>query len=325
MNHKVSIIIPAYNSESSIERAIKSCLQQTYQDIEIIVINDGSSDQTESIIEQYVNVVKIITQSNQGVGVARNSGIKLATGQYVYFLDADDSLDAFAIDKMVKSITPENTDVVISGYKIVTDKQKIAAVPKLIERLNAIDNFMLDKVISSPWAKLFKTEIIKANNVEFSEHKIMQDSIFNIRYFCQVNKIAVIETPLYIYDKSLSTSTKIIDESKLKEIYSSLDKQIEIYIDYLQSNKITVDTDIIDARILRLGILFPLNSKSNCSVLKNKLKEYSLSRVFQNKHLGIHEKVLLLSYRIGLYPFIFTSAVMNSIKKSVTVFKRNFN
>jgi glycosyltransferase involved in cell wall biosynthesis len=328
MNHKVSIIIPVYNSQELIERAIRSCMGQTFANIEIIIVNDGSSDRTKDVLQHFecLNNVIILNKDNEGVAKARNDGLKLASGKYVIFLDADDYLKNDAAEVMVNTIIKEQSDMVVSGFHIIkSDSTPLHVKPKYDANKSPMDNFFLDNIVSSPWAKLFKMEIINNNNICFENLEIMEDGVFNVDYIQYVSKLAFIDEPLYTYIKGADGLSSNISESKCRSIMNALEMQERKYIIHCADNKITVNTDIIDARILRLGILFPLNSKSNCSVLKNKLKEYSLSRVLMNKYLGIHEKVLLLSYRIGLYPFIFTSAIMNVLKKSVKVFKRNFN
>lgn len=329
MNHKVSIIIPVYNSQELIERAIRSCLEQTFANIEIIIINDGSADRTKDVLQHFkdLNNVVILNKDNEGVAKARNDGLRLASGKYVIFLEADDYLGKDAAELMVNAIIKDQTDMVVSAFNIIkTDIVPLYVKSKYDKNKFPIDNFFLDNIVSSPWAKLFKMEIINNNNICFENLEIMEDGVFNVDYMQYVSKLTLIHEPLYTYIKGAEGLSSNISEIKCRNIMNALDIQKRKYINHCVDKKIGVDTDIIDVRILRLGVLFPLNSKSNCSVLRSKLKQYSLSRVFLNKHLGIHEKALLLSsYRFGLYPFIFTSTVMNSIKKSVTVFKRNFD
>ena len=98
---KISVIIPVYNGEKYIQRCVDSVLNQTYSDIEIIVINDGSTDNTENILKSYSNIV-LINKENEGVSKARNTGLSLAKGDYVYFCDADDYLEKNAFEILIK-------------------------------------------------------------------------------------------------------------------------------------------------------------------------------------------------------------------------------
>ena len=129
MNYKYSIIIPIYNVETTLKRCIDSVIGQTYQNLEIICVNDGSTDSSLKILEEYKNDnrIKIITQKNKGLAATRNTGIKVATGDYITFIDSDDWYELDYIDTMNKIlINNENIEVIRGNYFITdgTNKQK---------------------------------------------------------------------------------------------------------------------------------------------------------------------------------------------------------
>ena len=116
---KISIIIPVYNVEPYLRRCIDSVLEQTMQDYEIVVVNDGSTDNSGSICDQYANQydqIRVIHKQNGGLSDARNTGIKAATGDYILFLDSDDYLDTDALEKLWTGVN-KNVDIIIGGYK----------------------------------------------------------------------------------------------------------------------------------------------------------------------------------------------------------------
>ena len=123
-NLKISIIVPVYNSQKTIQRCCDSLLNQTYKNIEIILVNDGSKDESLKIINSYEckydNVI-VLNQKNSGAGAARNNGLLKASGEYVTFVDSDDELSKDAIKNMVKCLKPD-TDIVISGFKEFDNK-----------------------------------------------------------------------------------------------------------------------------------------------------------------------------------------------------------
>lgn len=323
MKHKVTVIIPAYNSECSIVRCIESCLGQSYNAVEIIVINDGSNDGTLNKLYSYGSKIFVIDQDNQGVGAARNTGIKHATGNYLYFLDADDYLEKKALEMMVTEMIRESSDLVVSGYKILSQEQSISSIkPRISSQFTPIDNFMLDNIISSPWAKLFKRDLIREFNINFSSHKIMQDSIFNVQYLTHVNKLAVCNESMYVYDKSMSTSTKSITDEKVRVMHSSLNLQSEIYIEHMLRRNVNVDDGILNARFFRLGVLFPLSSGANGKILIAKLTDYSFEQIILNKYLRLHEKILLLSLKTNIHMFKLTFLLLESTKKLINFIKR---
>lgn len=135
---KVSIIIPAYNAENTIESTISSALSQTYSNIEVVVVNDGSIDTTENVlISKFGNDsrVRVITQMNQGVSVARNTGIEQSAGEYIVFLDSDDYLENSFVSTLVSLISKSNSDIAFCAYRWVDENDAIlkSVIPNIEE------------------------------------------------------------------------------------------------------------------------------------------------------------------------------------------------
>ena len=157
-NPKISIIIPVYNSEKYLDRCFKSILDNKYDNLEVIVVNDGSSDNSQKIIDGYVKkypkVFVSINQKNQGIGATRNNGIKKASGKYIMFIDNDDFIDKDYIKTHVDNVLENDYDVVISGYKRVTDEKELFSV--------SLDGkYPWSKYVSiAPWGKIYKKEFL---------------------------------------------------------------------------------------------------------------------------------------------------------------------
>lgn len=137
---KISIIIPTYNSAIYLNRCIKSILNQTYKNIEIIIVDDGSNDETENFVkENYYDLknVKYIKQHNSGVSVARNKGIKIANGKFIFFIDADDTIDKFAIENLIK----EYDDTCLIGLNHCICKGKKVVKRKYKKKYMILKNF----------------------------------------------------------------------------------------------------------------------------------------------------------------------------------------
>ena len=318
---KVSVIIPAFNSESSIIRAINSCLLQSYQHCEVIIINDGSTDKTGELVSAKYsenNQVTLVNKKNEGVGKARNTGVALASGDYVYFLDADDYLDGSAIQLMIEAIESVHADVVISGYKVLTGRKTIHVKPSIDHDKTPLENFVIDRIVSSPWAKLFRKSIIIENNIEFSAHKIMEDGFFNIQYFSATRSLAIIDQPLYSYDKSLSTSTIGMNSEKLENIFSSLNAQKNMLISTI-SNKHELNRilNLFDVRLLRLGIWFPLQSGCRDKQLKAKTRELIKNGILLNPCVGLHERLKIIALFMGYGYYDLSVKLIESLKKLV--------
>lgn len=197
----VSIIVPVYNGERYIERCIKNVFMQTYKDWELIVVNDGSADGTHDFLDQRLlqiirelkvnNSVQVFHKENGGVSSARNLGIENAKGEYIAFIDVDDIIDATYLKNLSKGL---GYDMVVTGFcyddqsqaikgAIFKDKQEIA------QSLNALlntDDFCF------PWARLFKTSIIREHNVRFdTKMRFAEDHVFNWTYMCHISSLYI--------------------------------------------------------------------------------------------------------------------------------------
>ncbi|WP_373472228.1 glycosyltransferase family 2 protein [Carnobacterium alterfunditum] len=191
---KVSIIMPIYNVAEQLEKAIQGALKQTYINIEIILVDDGSTDGSGALCDQYRlkdSRIIVIHQKNAGSGFARNAGLDQATGEYIYFADPDDYFEANLIEETVAKATESNADIVVFGYfdDVVDKEGKVTTtekLPKLIGRLEQEtfrDNFR-DHYALSPyalWNKLFNHAFLKQHNCRFTDQKVGQDALFNQR------------------------------------------------------------------------------------------------------------------------------------------------
>ena len=183
---KVSIIIPVYNSEKYIGRCIDSILNQTYTNYELILIDDGSTDNSLKILNDYKkkdNRIRVYSQKNKGVAITRNRGIKLSNGQYICFIDNDDYIENKYLENLVSNCC--NNDFVIGGYKRVSD-DKILFKKKLKNT-----NFSKFENVA-PWGKLIKKSYLINNKIEFFSFPIGEDIIFNIKLFSLTTKFKII-------------------------------------------------------------------------------------------------------------------------------------
>lgn len=188
---KVSIIIPIYNSEKYLNRCFDSILNNNYKNLEVITVNDGSKDNSQKIIDEYVEqypkIFKSIEQKNQGIGAARNNGMKKATGKYIMFVDNDDYIDKDYINTYVNEIEREDLDVIISGYRRADDEKTLFSV--------TLDNkYEWSKYVSiAPWGKIYKKEFLDNNDIKFMITPIGEDVYFNLKVNTRSDKIKVID------------------------------------------------------------------------------------------------------------------------------------
>lgn len=203
----VSVIIPAYNAEKSIKRAIESILNQTYKDFELILIDDGSNDCSLEICRNYAENdtrVKVVHKNNGGVSSARNLGLTKATGKYVAFVDADDWVGTEYLKNLVSEAEKEAADLVINYAEVYLHGrgEKENYPEQLIENNDYTSLFLQNDLIwhTSPWSKLFKLETIRKSAIKFPENiHIGEDAIFLYDYLLICNRIKVICTCDYNY------------------------------------------------------------------------------------------------------------------------------
>lgn len=176
---KISIIIPVYNVEDFVKRCIESILNQTYQNFELILINDGSTDNSLNIINEYKNnkKVKIYTQKNHGAAYTRNFGLKKSTGRYVTFIDSDDYVENDYLYNYISAFQ-KDTDIVLGGYTKIDSKGENSFSPKLCEW----DVFRF----SATCGKMYLREFLIKNNIEYGNTEFLEDVIFNLS--CLFNK-----------------------------------------------------------------------------------------------------------------------------------------
>lgn len=249
MNDIISIIIPIYNGEKNIKKCLDSILNQTYVNIEIILINDGSNDSTLQIIKKYSKKDKriiIIDKKNTGVSDSRNCGIDKAKGKYLMFIDSDDWIEYDMIRNMYNVAVEEDAEWVKCGYYI-DDINGITMYPELFKERGLIDNKNeLMKIainsyyLNQVWAQLIKTDIIKKNNIRFDKNLLYaEDYDFNIELIKYTNKFIYLPERYYHYFQNLSGTVrgitcieKLIDEMRACVIVYNKLKDLDIREEY---------------------------------------------------------------------------------------------
>lgn len=245
---KISVIIPAYNVEKYIDKCLTSLVNQTLDSIEIIVVNDGSVDNTKNIIDKYKDnypdIIKIINIKNSGIGPARNIGIKKATGKYITFIDSDDYIKEDALEIAYKEIEKSNSDIVVWDYYEVNESGHILKKDniKSFNPTSVLDNKeLLFNINPAPWNKLYKKELF--NDIKFPNNRIKyEDLLTTPKVLLKATKITKIEQVLSYYLIRDNGETKTIDKRvfdilevldglttylKKEKKYSSLEQEVE--------------------------------------------------------------------------------------------------
>ena len=204
----ISVIIPVYNAQDGIKRCIDSLLNQSFKNFEIILLNDGSKDNSLNILKEYelkYSFVRVIDKQNEGVAVTRNKGLLLAEGEYTMFMDNDDFVDSDYIETFYQAIHEKNLDLVIGGYKRVNQDNQI------IFSQDIQQSEWSKYIIMAPWAKVYRTEFLKTNNLEFFDYGIGEDIIFNLAAYKTTDKIGLLDYKGYNWyynNKSISNTSQ---------------------------------------------------------------------------------------------------------------------
>ena len=289
---KISIIIPVYNVEQYLKACLDSVVNQTLKDIEIIIINDGSPDNSDKIINEYISTHKniiYIKDTNHGQGHARNEGIKLAKSKYIMFLDSDDTLELDILEKMYDIIEEENSDVVVSDInKIVNgEKQYFKNYYNYSDKDNI--NFMLSH--AGPVAKLYKKELFIKNNINFLENVYYEDLAMTPILSIYTNKITYLQLPLYNYlIRDNSTMKQKEFNPKIDNIFKVIN-HIEKEINKRAKNKYNQEIEYLHIEhLLYSASLRYLNypvykDRINkiINIIKDKYPNWKNNKYYQNK------------------------------------------
>jgi len=273
-NDLVSIIVPVYNAEKFLNRCIESILRQSYKNIEVILINDGSTDKSGEICDYYSSKdkrVKVIHQKNSGPSVARNKGIDIAKGKYIQFVDSDDYIEYNMTELLVNEMK-NNVDLVLCGYRKIYKDSKGKLIIKnnnAYKKTNISKDEFLDifgklfknYYISYIWNKLYVTDIIKKNNIYF-DSKIGwgEDFIFNFSYLNYCNKFSIIDDLLYNYIQyNYNSITSNFNEESYNNqnyMYDIVRNFLKINNAYYGNNKMSVEIRYVNRIIACLEHFF---------------------------------------------------------------------
>lgn len=276
---KVSIIVPFYNVEGYIEKCLETLVNQTLQEIEIILVNDGSKDRSINIVQKflqrYPDKIVYLEKENGGLSDARNFGILHSKGEYIAFLDSDDYVEKGMYQKMYELAKKENSDMVqCNFYWEYPDKRKIG---KMIEYDNK--NKMLENARVEAWNKLIKREILEKANIQFPKGYQYEDVEFTYKLIPFIERVSFIKEPLVHYiqrEGSISNS----QNERTMEIFDVLEHVIDFYKENNIYNKYSTELEYIYVRYAFCSSLRRIMKIPN-EELKDKLIEETWKKVHE--------------------------------------------
>jgi glycosyltransferase involved in cell wall biosynthesis len=285
MESLVSIIIPVYNVDKYLDECLHSVIKQTYKNIEIILVDDGSTDKSGKICDEYTEVdsrIKLIHKTNEGVSVARNTGIELSTGEWIMFVDADDWIETDIVEKLLESIKIYNADICYCNYYIVEKNRQILRNfegNNQNEHINFNPKFYR-QAFASVYSKLYRRSLLINKDVRFIKNlKVNEDIVFNLHVFDFNPKVCYCDAVLYHYRMSASSVTHAFDFKAMGTL-ATVVKEYEKYI-LQKDNEMTDDKKrLVSYYIIGLIIGLYTNYVSNkFSIGDFCVKRYEIKKI----------------------------------------------
>lgn len=235
-NPQISVIVPVYNTEKWLRRCVDSILAQTFTDFELLLIDDGSTDGSPAICDEYAqrdSRIKVFYQKNSGVSAARNSGLDHARGEWILFVDADDYLYEDALDNLLRK---PQADLIVGGYfhigTISGREKSVTPIDRKIDINGDTDFFskMIGSYLTTPWCKLFRNDIIHNNNLKFNKYLFYgEDTDFVFRYVLQIDTIQFISKQVYCYiDPENTVGKYVLNAQHLKKLMECTYRNFEL-------------------------------------------------------------------------------------------------
>ncbi|MGH4122988.1 MAG: glycosyltransferase family 2 protein [Clostridium sp.] len=323
----VSIIIPVYNVQEYLPRCLDSVIKQTINNREIIIVNDGSTDNCSEILKEYkirFPELIIINQKNSGISETRNAGLSAATGEYIAFVDSDDFIELNMFQKMYNAAKRESADIVICNYILYSETnkekpdQKIEGMDKegYIDKIEALRKFLLNDIKAYAWNKLHKRELFTENKILFPDFIVCEDTPALFLTLACSKKIFLMSEPLYYYRQREASLTKVFSIKSMEDMIAGC----YIMRDYITADPLLYEKLIHYYRVYMIKTLWVIHSKywtEYCEtgeknnyldfkkIIKKEVRALKISEIIGNSKLSLKYKVNAILIKTRTYGFIF--------------------
>lgn len=293
---KISVVVPVYNVETELERCVQSICNQTYKNLEIILVDDGSTDNSGKICDEFAKKdkrIKVIHQTNAGSPAARKAGFKMSIGGVIAFVDSDDYIEAEMYEKLMENMIETNADIVFCDYNSVkdgkSDKRYFDNSSKILTKEEALKYLANDEIKSFMWNKLYKIEIL--NETDFYVGKIMEDFLCMPDIFIRSEKISYIHGAFYNYVRR--NASIMGNKSNMFKYWNACKFRLDWYKDnYPQA------IDLCMNRIARVALTCFEDKNLNTEqqfIVKEFLSQ-NLKAILKNAHLNLHKKAKIIFF-----------------------------
>lgn len=325
----VSVIIPVYNAESSIKNCLETITSQSYKKLQIIVVNDGSTDDSMYLVEKMINNdnrIILINQNNLGVSAARNCGIRNADGKFITFVDADDELSHNMIETMVEYQFEYNVDLVKTSIRHVEVNGKVNIYASTQEhyypsRNSIMSNFfeILSNELNSPVAKLYKCNVIQDNSIFFDENlDLAEDLHFNLHYLEKIDSAYFNPNDFYIYKKTHSQLTK----KYRRNLFEQRIVSINLMEQFLLKHKLK--PEMIYFMIVKLVVASAMQdvqynvprAQMHLSIRKNLSRKKVTEAIVKYRATNMYERIVFYSVKLK------SPLVIEMLSRLIILFKK---
>ncbi|XZJ41468.1 glycosyltransferase [Clostridium perfringens] len=317
----LSIIIPVYNAEKYLDKCLDNIINQSFNNYEIILVNDGSTDNSEKIVDDYVNkysnIIKI-NKKNGGPGAARDEGLKIARGNYISFVDSDDYVDSNMLSYMMNYIKKYNCDIAICGIYMFDDYtgKELGKIElseenreKPLNREELITLYLNNKITGHLWNKIYKRSLLIKERISFSDTKYYEDMYPTLKILDNVKYGIYVDNCYYRYRQVNGSITKSYTEQHVVDYINAI-KLCEEYVNNMY-DKDLYDNYLKQFKLYNLNTVLKIYYKFKKYNRKNINKKfnfyfdrlnitYSLSEILINKNISNRNKVMYLLYKTKL-------------------------
>ena len=297
MEEKISVIIPIYQVENFLRKCIETIVEQTYQNLEIILVDDGSKDNCPQICDEYARKderIKVIHKENGGLSDARNVGIENATGDYLFFIDSDDWVDIRFLEELYNTAVQLNVDISICNYVRTEKEPEMAKKPFLYERYTVEDFYVKQRIVATvAWGKLYKKDCF--NEIRYPVGKLHEDEFTTYLVLFSSRQIAFVNAPLYLYFINHESIMQSQWNIKRLDVLEAFEAQLAFF---KQNGYSKAYAKVADAYIQ--GVSYNLN----------KIKQNGISWIIKEKYrIKFIREVLKLrkqiNIKISTYPALY--------------------
>lgn len=325
----ISVLIPIYNGEKHINKCIESIINQTYKNIEIICINDGSTDNTKEILENFQKKdkrIKIINKKNSGYGSSLNLGIEKAKGKYITIIESDDNIKNTMLETLLNKMEENDVDIVKANFYKVSNTIKKNTSKYFINKITNINLFPQMLLIQpSIWSAIYKKEFLTKNNIKFKETKdaSYQDTSFHFKTMFLAKNILLLDEPLYYYTINNSNSS-INSKNKAFAIFNEIEEINNFIKDKNINKNLLTIKNIFEYKTI-IWNFDRIQNKYNKKVFNKALKYFKLYNykvLIKNKSLTKKDKLYLSILNKNKKLFYAILILRKQIKSWKTILKQ---